>query len=433
VPNTFEEQAKDRFHKSHAFMQKATALLQDDLVYRSALADAVSSIKNMLQGYLLLRVARTPASAVTQRWQEVAASNRMPDLIQACGEAGLDLRGLAVEIKRLNNERNYRTHDDPQRLVDPDQAAYALDLAQTVQKRIRAANQGTSAAGITPAAIPTANRRATTSADSARQAPAQQQAADPPLLPLDDNVALEASDATGANGHTEPLPPSVAPAEEDVASSTPAITQAAADSPIHDDDMPAAVESQDDDEALLPDDTSLTLPVVTRRRTRIGRALVQTLIAAMLVIAGVAAGAGLTLPIAMGHTPQWLSFATQYLPADATPSPTSTPIPTATPSPTTGPVTVGALTVQSTPCQASVTTLTLHNTGTAPLRWALGAPDTPAATFTVGKSATGATQFGTLAARASVDIVASAPAAGGTYRVVVVAPEGTVQLLLAAC
>ncbi|MGZ3599462.1 MAG: hypothetical protein ACXWQ5_07075 [Ktedonobacterales bacterium] len=433
MPNTFEEQAKDRFHKSHAFMQKATALLQDDLVYRSALADAVSSIKNMLQGYLLLRVARTPTSAVTQRWQEVAASNRMPDLLQACGEAGLDLRGLAVEIKRLNNERNYRTHDDPQRLVDPDQAAYALDLAQTVQKRIRAANQGTSAAGITPATIPTANRRVTTSADRARQAPAQLQAADAPLLPLDDYPTSQVSDGPKANGHIE-LPSSpMAPPEQDNASPTPTRTQAAEDSPTND-DMPAAVEPQDDDEALLPDDTALSLPVVTRRRNRIGRALVQTLIAVMLVVAGVAAGAVLTLPIAMGHTPQWLSFATQYLPADATPSPTSTPIPTATPSPTTGSVTVGALTVQSTPCQAGVTILTLHNTGTAVLHWALGAPDVPTATFTAGKSATGAaTQFGTLAASASVTVAASAPAAGGTYRVVVVAPEGTVQLLLAAC
>ncbi|MGZ3682159.1 MAG: hypothetical protein ACXVDI_26665, partial [Ktedonobacterales bacterium] len=226
----------------------------------------------------------------------------------------------------------------------------------------------------------------------------------------------------------------IAPPEQDIASPTPALTQAAEGAPTDDGGMPASVEPQDDDEALLPDDTALSLPVVTRRRNRIGRALVQTLIAVMLVIAGVAAGAGLTLPIAMGHTPQWLSFATQYLPADATPSPTSTPIPTETPSPTTGSVTVGALTVQSTPCQAGVTILTLHNTGTAVLHWALGAPDVPTATFTAGKSATGAaTQFGTLAASASVTVAASAPAAGGTYRVVVVAPEGTVQLLLAAC
>lgn len=423
MPNTFEEQAKDRFHKSQAFMQKATTLLQDDLVYRSALADAVSSIKNMLQGYLLLRVARTPESAATQRWQEVAASNRMPDLLQACGEAGLDLRGLAVEIKRLNNERNYRTHDDPQRLVDPDQAAYALDLAQTVQKRIRVANQGTSETSITPTATPLTNRRTATSPDTVRQAPPQQQTRDTLPAPVD---------GTTANGHAaQPT----SPTSPNTPSAANALTHPGEGSPAGEDEVTPAVESHDDDEALLPDDTALSLPVVKRRRGRIGRALVQTLVAALLVIAGVAAGAGLTLPIATGNTPEWLSFATQLLPADPTPTPAATPIPTATPSPATAALTtVGALAVQPALCQAGITTLTLHNTGTTPLRWALGAPDTPTATFTVGKSAPATpTQFGTLAARASVAVMASAPANVGTYRVVVMTPEGAVQVLLAAC
>lgn len=418
MPNTFEEQAKDRFRKSQAFMQKATNLLQDDLVYRSALADAVSSIKNMLQGYLLLRVARTPDSAVTQRWQEVAASNRMPDLIQACGDAGLDLRGLAVEIKRLNNERNYRAHDDPQRLVDPDQAAHALDLAQTVQKRIRAAIQGVSAAGITPAATQATYRRTPTSADAPRQAPPQRQTADATLAPLDD-VISPTHDRARANGRTAQATSPAASAPQDASSGTGATS---------------IVGAKEDDDPFSPDDTATSLPTITRRRSRIGQALLQTLIAALLVIAGAAAGAGLTLPVAMGHTPEWLSFATQFLPANATPAPISTPIPTATPSPTTGPVTVGALTAQAAPCQAGITTLTLHNTGTATLRWALGAPDTSTVTFTVGKSATRApTQFGTLTSGASVTVVAAASATSGTYRVVVVAPEGTVQLLLTAC
>ena len=425
MPNTFEEQAKDRFRKSQAFMQKATNLLQDDLVYRSALADAVSSIKNMLQGYLLLRVARTPDSAVTQRWQEVAASNRMPDLIQACGEAGLDLRGLAVEIKRLNNERNYRAHDDPQRLVDPDQAAHALDLAQTVQKRIRAAIQGVSAAGITPAATQATYRHTPTAADTARQAPSSRQTADATLAPLDE-IITPIHDHASANGRAAHAASPAASVPHDASSGDDrAPTRARATS---------VVESKEDDDPFAPDDTATSLPAIPLRRSRVGQALLQTLIAALLVIAGVAAGAGLTVPIAMGHAPEWLSFATQLLPAGATPTTIATPVPTATPSPTTGSVTIGALTVQAAPCQAGVTTLTLHNTSTATLRWALGAPDTPTATFTLGKSATHApTQFGTLTSSASVSIAAAAPATSGTYRVVVVAPEGTVQLLLAAC
>lgn len=425
MPNTFEEQAKDRFRKSHAFLQKATTLLQDDLVYRSALADAVSSIKNMLQGYLLLRVARTPESAVTQRWQEIAASNRMPDLIQACGEAGLDLRGLAVEIKRLNTERNYRTHDDPERLVDPDQAAHALDLAQTVQKRIRAANQGVSVTDATPAA----DVRATTSADTANRASPHRQPAPATAAPL--------GEESSSPLHHDSAKPTASAAHAAAQATSPAHDISVATAPENSGTVTGDAATPDepqDDDPLSPDDTPVSLPVVTRRRRRVGQALLQTLIAALLVIAGVAAGAGLTLPVAMGHTPEWLSFATQFLPPGATPTPILTPVPTATPAPTSAPVTIGALTVQIAPCQAGSTTLTLQNTGSKPLRWALGAPDTPTAAFSFGQSATSApTQFGSLAAGTSVVVAATAPAGVGTYRVVVVAPEGTVQLLLAAC
>src|SRR5262249_9353274 len=113
VANTFQEQAKDRFRRSEAFLRKAQALIQDDLIYRSALADAVSAIKNMLQGYLSLQIATSMPNPRID-WQEIAASNRMPDLLRACSEAGLNLRGVERDIRRLNTERNQRTHDDPQ-------------------------------------------------------------------------------------------------------------------------------------------------------------------------------------------------------------------------------------------------------------------------------------------------------------------------------
>src|SRR5689334_5115506 len=103
-------------------------LLQDDLVARTVLADAVSAVKNALQGYLLVRVGRAPNDPQAHYWQEVAASNRMPDLINTCIDAGLDIRPLARDIRRLNDERNYRTHDDPQRRIDAEQARRALDL-----------------------------------------------------------------------------------------------------------------------------------------------------------------------------------------------------------------------------------------------------------------------------------------------------------------
>ena len=91
MANTFDEQAKERFQKSLAFMHKAEALLQDDLIYRSALADSVSAIKNMLQGYLLYRVAQMPPSAVSSDGRRSLHQQSHAELIVTCGEAGLDL------------------------------------------------------------------------------------------------------------------------------------------------------------------------------------------------------------------------------------------------------------------------------------------------------------------------------------------------------
>lgn len=132
MANTFEDQAQERFTKSGAFLGKAQTLLQDDLIARTVLADAVSAIKNMLQGYLLIRISRAQPDTLTQQWQEVAASNRMPELIRACDDAGLNIRDLGRAIRQLNDQRNYRTHDDPQSRIQVEQARQALDLARTV-------------------------------------------------------------------------------------------------------------------------------------------------------------------------------------------------------------------------------------------------------------------------------------------------------------
>src|SRR5258707_10119702 len=106
VAYTNEERARERLQRARSFLEKAHALmLQDDLVYRSALDDAVSAIKNNLQGYLLQRIVLMAGSAPIP-WQEAVAGNRMPDLLRACSEAELDLRGLDREIRRLNDQRN---------------------------------------------------------------------------------------------------------------------------------------------------------------------------------------------------------------------------------------------------------------------------------------------------------------------------------------
>lgn len=434
MANTFEEQAKDRFRKSQAFMQKASTLLKDDLVYRSAMADAVSSIKNMLQGYLLLRVARSPENPSNFRWQEVAASNRMPDLLQACGEAGLDLRGLAVEIKRLNNERNYRTHDDPLRLVEPDQASSALELAQTVQKRIRSAVQGAAAdvASAVGAATPAAALASTSAAVRSPQPP----------LPV--SVRNEVAAQSSASGAT---PARQAPATPAV-SATPSAGAAAARTGTPPSGADASgtkattptVDSQEDDDPLSPDDTALTLPTIARRRGRIRRAFLQGLVAAVLVIVGVVAGAGLMLPVASGNAPGWLAFATHLLPASATRTPALSATPGVTPVVSNTPVTLGALTITPGTCAGGATPLTLSNTGATPLHWTVGSADVLIAAFALSKpdasapdQTPGPTQFGTLAPGATVALSASAPASVLHYHILVVGPQGTLQVLVAAC
>ena len=135
---TNEDRARERLQRARSFLEKAHALmLQDDLVYRSAPEDAVLAIKNNLQGYLLQRIVLMPPGSAPMPWQEAVAGNRMPELLRACSEAGLDLRGLDREIRKLNDERNSRTHDDPLRRVDTTQARQAVDLALLLHRRVQ--------------------------------------------------------------------------------------------------------------------------------------------------------------------------------------------------------------------------------------------------------------------------------------------------------
>lgn len=140
MANTFQDQANERFDKATAFLNSSRMLLRNDLIYVSALADAVSAIKNMVQGYLYTQIAQKPAGTAPQSWQEAAASNSMPDLLRAAAEAGLRLPNLlGPRINQLNRDRNSRTHDDPKRLIDYARAQEAITIAEEVRRTVRAA------------------------------------------------------------------------------------------------------------------------------------------------------------------------------------------------------------------------------------------------------------------------------------------------------
>jgi hypothetical protein len=231
VPNFYEEQARQRFHRAKAFVDKAHGLmLQEDLVSRAALDDAISAIKNSLQGYLMYQIAQTQTGGGQRDWPEVAASNRMPDLIRACQQAGLSLNGLDAEIKKLNDERNFRTHDDPLRAVDSVQARQAVEVALLVQRRIADALRRSGVSGILTAR-PASVEEATLPKTGVGRAPATGRAASvSPAAPLarSTSSAIATADAEpplGSNGHLF-APTNVQRAAEDDEEETPVMRAA---------------------------------------------------------------------------------------------------------------------------------------------------------------------------------------------------------------
>jgi hypothetical protein len=415
VANTFEEQAQDRFQKSSAFLNKAQTLLQDDLVARTVLADAVSAIKNALQGYLLVKVGRSPSHPETHHLLEVAASNSMPDLINACIDTGLDIRPIARDIRRLNDERNRRTHDDPQRRIDPAQARSALDLARTVAQRVNASIKGAASPVAVPRVVPEAaatgrvplhnSRGPGYAAVAARAVPAASKTVEP-----EPEQTLAAAAQAPAPAQSMPG----ATSEKSVAAGVPAL------------------ESGEDEETPASDDTGIFValtPRADRRRAALGRGLV----AAGLLAVGAAAGIGLAIPLAHGSTTGWLSFAQRwYASAPTYVTPTPTPLPVLMPS--TVPQNTGNLTLAAPVCAAGRAILALQNTGRAPLPWAMGVPmGKGTATFAFTPAALGqSTALGTLAPQARTTVYVAS--AGTTpYRVVVLAPGGALQVVAPAC
>jgi hypothetical protein len=394
VPNFYEEQARQRFHRAKAFVDKAHGLmLQEDLVSRSALDDAISAIKNSLQGYLMYQIAQSSGNGGQRDWPEVAASNRMPDLIRACQQAGLPLNGLDGEIKKLNDERNFRTHDDPLRAVDTVQARQAVEVALMVQRRIADTLKRSGVSGILTAK-PAMSEEAILPKTGAGRAPVAGRAAPAsPATVLSRSAtsvldAPNAVSASGSNGHT-PVLPSAQGIDED-------------------DEEPPAMRAAEQSWA---------------RRRAIGL-LTRIVVALVLIVAG--AIAGVAYSAYAGLTPRGLF--------GAEPSQTANTQPTATPTllPTNAAFSAGALLVGAPVCQAGRSVITLRNLGSAPLTFSLGSPDANDATFASAPDAQGQTTLtGTVAPGASLTTYAQATAA--RYHIVVVGQTGTIQLLAGAC
>lgn len=346
MANTFQDQANERFDKATAFLNSSRMLLRNDLIYVSALADAVSAIKNMVQGYLYTQIAQKPAGTAPQSWQEAAASNSMPDLLRAAAEAGLRLPNLlGPRINQLNRDRNSRTHDDPKRLIDYARAQEAITIAEEVRRTVRAA-LGMSTA---PAKIPAAAA-----------------------------VAPVASAPSAAPGPT-------------ASAAAPAVSAPA----LANDEL----EERDDDVS----------PATPGWGRRFLRALGRIAAVILLLLVGLAAGVGIMIPVASGNAPSWLNFATRLLPTPSAAVQTATVVPTATPTAApSGPIILGTITVSPPVCGAGGASFQMHNVGTAPAQWAIGSPGAMQPMFALTAGATPqVTLFGSLASTSEVTVYVS--------------------------
>jgi hypothetical protein len=392
VPNFYDEQARQRFHRAKAFVDKAHGLmLQDDLVSRSALDDAISAIKNSLQGYLLYQIAQAPSGGGQRDWPEVAASNRMPDLIRACQQAGLPLNGLDGEIKKLNDKRNFRTHDDPLRAVDPVQARQAVEVALLVQRRIADALRRSGVSGILTAR-PTSLEEATLPKTGAGRAPVAARtatAANPSMVARAATSMAATADTSArvrSNGHTPP-----APSEE-------------------------ALEEDDEAPAMRAAEQSWA-----RRRT-LGL-LTRVVIALALIVAGAIAGVAYSAYSGIS--------ARGFSSPDSTLTTATQPATTAL-LPANASFSAGALLVGAPVCQTGRSAISLRNLGAAPVTFSLGSPDAGDATFAAAPDSQGqVTLSGTVAPGETATAYAQATAA--RYHIVVVGQSGTIQLLAGAC
>jgi hypothetical protein len=392
VPNFYEEQARQRFHRAKAFVDKAHGLmLQEDLVSRSALDDAISAIKNSLQGYLMYQIAQAPSGGRQRDWPEVAASNRMPDLISACHQAGLSLNGLDGEIKKLNDERNFRTHDDPLRAVDTVQARQAVEVALMVQRRIADALKRSGVSGILTAR-PAVAEEATLPKTGAGRAPVAGRAASAsPAVALSRSTtsvidAPKPGATSGSNGHA-----------------------------------PTSAQGMDEDDEEPP---AMRAAEQSWARRRAISLLTRILVALVLIVAG--AIAGVAYSAYAGLTPQGLHGAEPSQTANTQPTATATLLPA------NAAFSAGALQVSAPTCQGGRSAITLRNLGATPLTFSIGSADASDAIFASSPDAQGqATLAGTVAPGASLTAYAQATTA--RYHIVVVGQMGTIQLLAGPC
>lgn len=404
MPSSFSDSRDDHLKRSAAFLREAYNRTNDDLLYRSAIGDAVEAIKHAFQAYLWQRAAEVTADERRQRWQITAADAKMPDLVATVQEAGLTLnRSRGDEVLNLNRRRNRLTHDSPRggSRISARDALDAVKLAQDVRNAVVVALGGKpdtvfAAATASSAAPATAARTEPSAATSSAR-----------------SVAASAAPTPAAPAAGTPA-----------TSAVPIPTMPASSS------MPLA-SSEDDDEDAAEDSKRLK-----SRRGRTG--WLVALAAVLALVVGLSGGVALGYPLGQGHVPSWLP--TGLLPSGlllASPTSAVTPTPTA-PAAAAGPFAIGALLVTPSHCGLVPATLTLRDTGAVAVDWSAGSPDSAGAAFALAPTTASPTALarptvsGRLAPGASVTLTITGVAPGAGH-VVIVADGGTLAVPVGVC
>ncbi|HEV7128650.1 MAG TPA: hypothetical protein VGN32_14565 [Ktedonobacterales bacterium] len=423
MPNTFQDKRDSHLKQAQAFLYAAQLRVSDNLPFRTAVSDAVESIKHSLQSYIWQRAGvlfpRDPAA----RLQEIATKGSMPELLSAAQEDGMQLGDVAQRIRELNDLRNQYTHGLPQRgvLVTQETADDAVKLAQRIDQRVQRAlglptatapaPTGSSRAGVAASAAPASTRTPSAAVASAPSVSVKS-------VPVPTLAAAAAAPATipaaGLAAGVRPTSPS-------------AVTSPSTPAPGSAGGALAEPGGGDDDDAAESEVDLATLPTSARRRRF---PWLATLVAVLMLLLGVAGGGATVYSLASGHAPAWLPLPASFAPLAATAPPVPSPTATALP---TGPFVAGDLLITPSGCGISPATLTLRNTGATPLSWSTGSPDTPGAAFALSSgSVARPTVAGQLAPGATITLTITGIAPGAAH-IVVVTTGGTVVLAIGAC
>ena len=137
--STVQDSVNKRLEKAEKFLNNSHSMLRNDLIYYSALTDAISAIKSYLEGYIYSLITQHQEGA-PQSLLDAVKEGKLPKLLQICRAEHLPIPDkLEQKLLHLNVVRNVRTHQSPDRQVYHTTAQDAIKAADDVRMIVRVA------------------------------------------------------------------------------------------------------------------------------------------------------------------------------------------------------------------------------------------------------------------------------------------------------